>query len=198
MKIVEIHDANRIVAYKSKGGGMRTASYGGCMDSRKFRIYTFVDAGMDKEYEKIGTIPQLRFYYNIASGEMWSDDPDLYMDNITVKEIVALLKGLGSMKITRVRMLPTSDKMPDAVEYMKAVEALMPDIDLLMKSTKGNSANRMALSFLKSYVNCVKTILNRLDSDNENQTGNYGYEKRCTGLYKRSSIKRMRGQNQGS
>lgn len=195
LKLELIADINRIITHRISKGVKKCCTRGNSIDARKFRIYGFVDKNLEGLYNLAGLPPTSKFYYSYETGEIWVTNPDIDHTLIENQRLADISKSIHKNRaITRVNMIAFDNFMPDADHLYKMLEPLADELTAIYESSEDNTIDKLASFILVNFMKCFTVIKNRLDGDNNNKTGNYGYNKKFNCLYrkpaKQRSIKR--------
>lgn len=191
LKLELIADVNRVITHKSVNGVMKCVAKGCCVDSRKFRVYGFVNTSLEEQYSRIGFIPAVRFFYNIESGDVWMSNPNVDYNKIENKQLREIIKSMQrSPLLTRVNILANEKGLPDASKFSEMVEVIKQNIYDIQSMLDKNSFDFAVVDMLLQFTHCYQTVKNRLEGDNNNKTGNYGYNKERNCLYRKPNKQR--------
>lgn len=191
LKLELIADVNRVITHKSVNGVMKCVAKGCCVDSRKFRVYGFVNISLEEQYNRIGLIPAVRFFYNIESGDIWMSNPNVDYNKIENKYLKDIVKTIQrSNRITRVNILANEKGLPEASKFAEMVEEVKNDINDIQFTLNNDSFDFAVIDMLFQFTHCYQTVKNRLEGDNNNKTGNYGYNKERNCLYRKPNKQR--------
>lgn len=191
LKLELIADVNRVITHKSVNGTMKCVAKGCCVDSRKFRVYGFVDERLAKQYDRIGFIPVVRFFYNMDSGDIWMTNPDVEYNKIENKRLMEIVKGIQrSPLITRVNILANDKGLPYAPKFAEMMGEVKQELTDIHSTLDKDSFDFAVADMLLQFTHCYQTVKNRLEGDNNNKTGNYGYNKERNCLYRKPNKQR--------
>lgn len=192
LKLELITDINRIITHRIYNGIKKCCTKGNSIDSRKFRVYGFVNKDFEDLYFKLDMPPTVKFYYSYETGEIWMTNPDVDYTLITNPRLKEIAKSIHTnRKITRVNMIANSNRLPDAQLFYNEMGRYIDEIKQMRKDMEGDDSIDYAVTvMLEDFVNCFKVMTTRIDGDNKIKTGNYGYNKKGNCLYRKPAKQR--------
>lgn len=198
LKLELISDVNRIITHRSSGGVMKYCAKGCCVDARKFRCYGFVDKGSEELYSVIGKSPLVRFYLSYDTGEIWMTCPDVDTSMIVCGELKGVVISLQrDASIPRVHILAKEYRYPEAKSFMAVLDRYIDTVKDAALSTPEWSYDRAVAVMLLDFRECYGIMMERVGSDNENKTGDYGYNKKGNCLYRKPGFKSKAKRDRG-
>lgn len=187
LKLELIADVNRVITHKTTNGVTKCVTKGCSIDSRKYRVYGFVDTSLEEQFGRIGLTPVARFYYNVDTGDIWMTNPNVDYSKIENDDLRGVIKGLQrSPALTRVNILANEKGLPDASKFVEMVERIKPILEKgIQLDFDEDSFDYAVADMILQFTHCYQTVKNRLEDDNNNKTGNYGYNKERNCLYRK-------------